>query len=83
MALGGMIPFAFMLILRPNLADYLGGPQRANIFWAALGLTGAGAGYMGFQQHQFLDQLSHKYFGNLSDDQVRKYRALYESDMRY
>ena len=55
LALGGMIPIAFMLILRPGVADALGGPRRANIFWGLFGLAGAGAGVLGVQQHQFLD----------------------------
>ena len=49
LGLGGAVPFAFMLILRPGLADIIGGPRRANIFWAAIGLTGAGAAFLGFK----------------------------------
>ena len=47
--LSGGIPFASMLILRPGLASLFGGPQGANRFWAAFGLTGLGAAYLGYK----------------------------------
>ena len=83
LGLGGMVPFGFIIILRPGVMDAFGGARTAKIFWAAYGLFGLGAGFLAHQQHTFLDQVSEKYFGQLTDDQVRKYRALYESDMRY
>ena len=64
---GGLIPLAFVGLLRPHVLENLAGRHLPK-FWAVIGLAGLSAACLGQMQHQFLDSVAEKYFGQLTDE---------------
>lgn len=82
MGLAGIVPFAFIVVIRPEVMENLGREQRAGKFWLAGAISAFSMVAATYKQHKFLDTIGHKYFGELSDEQVRTYRALYSTHLQ-
>ena len=67
LAIGGMVPLSLVWLLKPEVFAHMG-DRRLKMAQLAFGLTGAAAGYLGYCQYNFLDNMSQKYFDKLSDD---------------